>query len=153
MEYTPQQKSQFLVTNIIWAALTSSIFFYGIVVTVGIKPPSGGGFEAPVINAILGVAAVLLVASIVLRRTLTNVERLVRMGQSMEQIATVCLPLPLNFLIVTWALAEGSAVMALVVSYGTGNPMYFYVVGAVAVVTMVVVHRPRRWSHQDLSML
>ena len=85
----PQSNQHFTLAMIVWAALTFSIVLYMVVATVAVEAPEQPMAQA-VSNALLGVGAMMLVMSIVVRRHLENFERLLGQGLKKDSRCPGC---------------------------------------------------------------
>ncbi len=147
----PSPQNPILMAWIIWGALLFSGCIYiglGVLQAREIKP-----IEPQMVTAIGGVGLLLLVASIIMRQVLANPQRWLASGKSSAEMMNTMFPLPIPLMIVTWAMAESTAVFGLILTFMSGDTTYVFALGGASCLTMLLVHRPARWRIEDLQSL
>ena len=145
---TPTLRQQFLGMRIVHAGLLAPLAIYGAL-AFAIVRPQPHPLDPPVLCAIFGVLSLALVAIVI---PLVRKKMLPELRDGGAPI-DLSQPIPptsiksLNSLraasILTWALAESTAMFGLVVSFMTGEPRYYLPFAGLALVGMLV-YRPTR---------
>lgn len=128
----PSPEAQFRMLRILHAALTASIFLYGLIVyLVVVKGPAQESPEqAQLILVALAAGAVSVTAMIPFLR-----KQLLAKAKNAQSLFVVS--------ILSWALSESIAVFGLVASFVTRWTWPFFVFALVALIN-IMIYRPRR---------
>jgi hypothetical protein len=144
--------------RVIWLALLTSIFMYGVVIYVTAgrtdqSQPIQAAFSNPIILVLHAMGAgmfilAFIVPSIVLRRLSANEH--VRAPVAAAPSVSAC-PRVRVVLIMKWALIESAAVVGLMAAFIAIDPRLFLPLGGLAVLGMLITY-PSDSVLQDLAM-
>ncbi len=143
MNETQPNANPLMLPYILWGALTLSQLFYVIVGFV-IAEPAEEPIESILVIVLTGMALFNLALSVFIRRWLTQPKQLKAQEEPPEVLMEKAFPLPVNGLIITWAVAESCALFGLILTLLSGETQYVVGLSGITIVTMFLVHRPRR---------
>ena len=141
-EPTPKA-NPLMVPNIVWGALTLSQLFY-VFVGYAIAQPAKEPLESSLVIVLTGMALFNLALSVFIRRWLTQPKQLKAQEEPPEVLMEKAFPLPFNGLLITWSVAESCAIFGFVLTLLSGELQYVVGLSGITIVTMFLVHRPRR---------
>ena len=143
MDDTKPKINPLMVPYMLWGALTLSQLFY-ILVGYAIAQPAKEPVESSLVMVLTGMALFNLGLSVFIRHWLTQPKQLKAQQDPPDVLMEKAFPLPINGLIITWAVAESCALFGFILTLPSGEIQYVVGLSGITIVTMFIVHRPRR---------